>query len=679
MELKFLKELNKEQYKAATSFNGPVLILAGAGSGKTKTIIARTANMIAHNINAESILIMTFTNKAAKEMKERGLNLLNEINYQGEMPTFTTFHAWGFNFLKSYVNYKQDFEFLQKQFTIADDNIQKKIIKELLKDFFKNNLEFKEKNFFTLSTIFQSNLIPYKSAKETYEEIQKLIESFKGVGKRLSLLRDNNIKTKRDIRNFAELYVTYKKKLKENNLIDFDDLINIPIKILETDKIARDFIKRKYNYIMIDEFQDTNLAQIRLIKNILNKNENICVVGDDSQSIYGWRGADIEFILNFHTKFEDVLKINLKKNYRSTREIVSHANKLIENAEEKHEFKKALESFKKEKGKVICRMLETEYDEARIVAMYIKEMLKKKVKPSEIAILYRNNFIAMPVEKELIKQGIPYKIFKGRSLLQKKAVQEFMNYISLFLNHKNNMAIEACLTSTGKILSIKKVEELKNLAKSEKKDLSDIIFSEDFKKIKMSKPQKDKLESFSLQTIRMRELLREGKIQNEEFIHKFYESFNFIKEFERISKESTSIKTRESAEKALEDLNNIFSILMSYKTVEDFAESISLNESTEEDSEENNKVNLLTIHSSKGLEFSFIFVVRMNQGILPSSRSLVSQSLLEEERRLAYVAITRAKKFLHISYIKRSRSETWSPSQFLFESKILKKAVRPRP
>jgi len=317
-------------------------------------------------------------------------------------------------------------------------------------------------------------------------------------------------------------------------------------------------------------------------------------------------------------------------------------------------------------------MLETEYDEAKVIAMYIKEMLKKKVKPSDIAILYRNNFIAISIEKELIKQGVPYKIFKGRSLLQKKAVQEFMNFVSLFLNHKNNVAIEACLTSTAKILSAKKVEELKNLAESEAKDLSDIIFSEDWKKIKLSKPQKDKLESFIVQTIEMRKKIEEGGMQNEEFIQNFYEYFPLIKEYERIAKESTSIKTRESAEKAIEDLNNIFSIVMSYKTVEDFAYSISLSESTEE--EEEDKVNLMTIHSSKGLEFSFVFLARMNQGVIPSSRSLVNQGLLEEERRLAYVAITRAKKFLHISYIKRSRGEIWTPSQFLFESKILKKS-----
>jgi len=671
MELSFLKELNKEQYLAATTFEGPLLILAGAGSGKTKTLIARTANMIAHNISGDSILIMTFTNKAAKEMKERGQKLLSEIEYEGPMPTFTTFHSWGLNFLKSYVRYNKDYPLLTDNFTIADENVQKKIIKDLIKELFKENPKFKEGNFSALSTIFQNNLIPYSDVKETYEKIQELIDKKKKEGKFLTLLKDNNIETKRDIRKFSELYIKYKEILRENNLADFDDLINLTIDILRKDENVRSYIHRKYNFIMVDEFQDTNWAQINLLNLILNKNKNICVVGDDSQSIYGWRGAEIDFILSFHTKYEDVLKINLKKNYRSTKDIVSHANKLIENADEKHEFKEALEAFKKEKGKVLSRMLENEFDEARMIAMYIKELLLKKVKPSDIAVLYRNNFIARTIEKELIKSGVPYKIFKGRSLLQKKAVQELMNHIFLLINPENSVALESCLTSTSKILSPKKLDEMKKSAYEKKMDLSEYIFGDHWKEVKLSKPQRDRLSSFIISTLTTREEIVKGILVNEEFLNVFYEKFSLIKEYERIAQESTSIKTREQAEKALEDINNMSSVIMSYQTLYDFVDAISLDSETEES--EDNKVNLMTIHASKGLEFSYVFLARMNQGVIPSTRSLASPALIEEERRLAYVAITRAKKFLHISYIRRQRNEIMTPSMFLYESKIIKK------
>jgi len=670
MKLPFLKELNKEQYLAATTFNGPLLILAGAGSGKTKTLVSRTANMIANNINPENILILTFTNKAAREMKERGVKLLNKIGYEGVQPTFTTFHSWGLNFLKSYVNYNYEYHALKLNFTIADENVQKKIIKPLIKEIFKNHMEFKEKHFFGIATILQNNLLPYEDVKETYDAIQELISKMKNEGKSVNVFTDNKLSNNRDIRMFSELFITYKKTLRENNMADFDDLINLPIDILDHDEVARKFIKRKYNYLMVDEFQDTNYSQIRLLNLILNENQNICVVGDDSQSIYGWRGADIENILSFHKEYKEVLKINLTKNYRSTEEIVGIANKLIGNAEQKHEFKEALEAFRQDKGKVTCRSLETEYDESRVVAFYIKQIIEKKVEPKDIAILYRNNFISISIEKELIKNRIPYRIHKGRSLLQKKAVQELMNHIALFLNPTNNVVLEFCIVSTSKIMSQKKMDFIKQKAVEKNVDLNTFLHSEDIKKVKLNKPQTDKLTSFLAQTDSMRLKIKEGLV-NEEFLNEFYKNFLLIKEYERIVQETTSETTREAAGKALEDISTINSIIMSYQTLDEFLEAITLDGT--EDKEEENKVNLMTVHSSKGLEFDYVFLLRMNQGILPSTRSLASKALIEEERRLAYVAITRAKRFLHISYIQRSRGELWAPSMFLNEAKLLKR------
>ena len=222
--------------------------------------------------------------------------------------------------------------------------------------------------------------------------------------------------TKDDIIKLAKIYYEYKNKLRKNNLVDFDDLINLPIVILKKNKEIKKFINNKFKYIMVDEFQDTNYAQIELLNLILNKDDNICVVGDDSQSIYGWRGADIEYILNFHKQYREVKKINLKENFRSTTEIVKKANNLIEKSTEKHEFKEALIAFKKERGFVKKQEYLNQWKEAEGIVRYIKGLLNKNIEPKDIVILYRSNFIANSFEKELIKNKVPYVIYKGKSI-----------------------------------------------------------------------------------------------------------------------------------------------------------------------------------------------------------------------------------------------------------------------
>lgn len=673
MNLSFLDELNKEQRLAATTFDGPLLILAGAGSGKTKTIVSRTANMIANGTDPSSILVLTFTNKAAKEMKERGETLLKQINYKGKIPLFTTFHSFGLTLLKSYLPKAENMD-INENFSIADENVQKRIAKDLIKEIFAHDPSFKETNFTAMATILQNNLVSYDTVEQTYKDIESLIQSFQRTNKSLKWLRENKIETKRDIRKLAEMYVKYKENLRKNNLADFDDLINLPVKLLESNEKIRSFIKTHFKYIMIDEFQDTNYSQIRLLNLILNNDDNICVVGDDSQSIYGWRGADIEYILNFHKNYDNVLKINLTKNYRSTKEIVSHANTLIEQAEQKHEFKEALEAFKKEQGKILCKGLENEYVEAQAITFYIKQLLLKGAKPNEIAILYRNNFIASSLEKELIKSRVPYRIYKGRTLLQKKAVQEYLSFINFFVNPKNSVALELALTSSAKILTENKMDEIKRYIYQKDIDLTEFIFSEEWSEINLSKSQKNKLASFVINTIEIQKQIKEGLI-NEEFLNLFYEKFPLIKEYENTLLESNSAKTREQADKALKDISLINSIIMDFKTIREFIDSISLAETTDKDDDEDeesnkHKINLMTIHASKGLEFDFVFVARMNQGIIPSTKSLEEASLVEEERRLAYVAITRAKKFLHVSYVKTSRTGNMLPSMFIREANI---------
>ena len=669
--MKILEKLTPEQYKAATEFYGPMLILAGAGSGKTTTLVARTANMMYHGIDGRNILVLTFTNKAANEMKERGMEMIKGMSEDVSAPTFTTFHSFGYKFLKRYL-ISETYLKLKANFTLADEGVQLKIIKSIIKDMFLNkDQKVTNKNIYAIIGILQNNLIGYEKADVTFKEIQELIRSYSKSNKSLNWLQGNGIETKDDIVKLAKIFVEYKLQLRENNLVDFDDLINLPITILKKNKEIKKFINKKFQYIMVDEFQDTNYSQIEMLNLILNRDDNICVVGDDSQSIYGWRGADIEYILNFHKQYRKVKKINLKENFRSTKNIVKKANKLIEKAEEKHEFKEALVAFKKEKGFIKTQQYRNQWEEAQKISEYIKSLINKKVEPKDIAVLYRNNFISTAFEKELIKNKVPYRIYKGRALMQKKIIHEYMSIFQFLVNKTNSIALETVLTSS-KILTEKKIDEIKK-----KQDLRDFIFSKNKDNLfedesnhydKLSKTQKDRVESFK-KNINITTLMMKNQEETSDIVNFINREFSFLKNIKKTIDTSKSANSIDKAEKELEDINILISIIVDFKTIEDFIEEIGLDENTEIKSEEENKVNLMTMHSSKGLEFDCVFLPRMNEGVLPSARSLNNLKVYEEERRLAYVALTRAKRFLHVSYIQIDMFKKPSfPSVFIKEA-----------
>lgn len=671
--MKILEKLTPEQYTAATNFYGPMLILAGAGSGKTTTIVARTANMIYNGIEGKNILVLTFTNKAANEMKERGIEMLKGLEKTGSsIPTFTTFHSFGYKFLKRYL-VSEGYLKLRANFTLADEGVQKKIIKEAMKDMFLNKDEkIKPDNIYSIISILQNNLIEYNKIDETLKEIQTLIISYNRSQKSLDWLHGNGIESKDDLIKLSKIYFNYKTQLRENNLVDFDDLINLPIKILQRNKSIKSFINDKFKFIMVDEFQDTNFSQIELLNLILNKDDNICVVGDDSQSIYGWRGADIDYILTFHKNHRTVKKINLKENFRSTKEIVEKANKLIESAEEKHEFKEALQAFKNEKGFIKKQNYLNQFKEAEGITNYISQLLNKNIEPKDIAVLYRNNYIASSFEKELIKKKIPYKIYKGRALMQKKAIHEYMAIYHFLVNRENNIALETIITSS-KILTEKKLEEIKS-----KTDINefifgkvkDTLFEEEDQFDKLSKTQKERIIKFK-KNINIVTLMMENHEKMTDIVSFINREFLFLKNLENTIETSKSAKSIDAAEKALENINLLISIILDFHTIEEFIEEIGLDENTDKKDEEENKVNLMTIHNSKGLEFDCVFIPRMNQGVIPSARSLENQKVYEEERRLAYVALTRAKRFLYISYIEKDMFKKDAyPSDFIKEAGI---------
>ena len=672
---KFLKDLNKEQYKAATTLYGPVLILAGAGSGKTKTIVSRTTNIIASKIaNPNEILVMTFTNKAAREMKERGIKMLmNHGFWSGVEPNFTTFHSWGVKFLKNIDSRVLSQYGLNIKFNIADESDQEAILKKIVLEFFtKKEIELiKIKKIVSIFSQFQNDLIGYFNREECYSEVFKFIDNS---GESLFEEAFGCQMNGRYIYKIVDFYIRYKNVLRENNMVDFDDIINIPIYILQNNLNIKNYIRNYYKFIMVDEFQDTNYSQLTLLNLILGEHENICVVGDDSQSIYGWRGAKIDFILNFHKERKKTVRINLKTNYRSTKKIVKKANKLLEHSGQKHEFKEDLVAFKDNKGFVSCSFFKSPEEEVKhVVRSIIKLRHSYGIPYGKIAILYRSNHLNRRFEVELISNNIPYKIHNGKTLLERKAALEILNYLKYLANPDNQLAFSKILIS-AKVVTEKRLIEFENEAKNLGLDLISYVKEEEFDLKGFGKNSVDKVASFN------RELKYFFKELKEKSFHEFIEDFFYknciskvhkININKRLNGEKISDNMYDNAMSSMRIINMVEELCLKFDSLEDFLETVAL-EGEKEDKEES-KVNLMTVHASKGLEFGNVFLVGFSQGVFPSSKNLYGKDL-EEERRLAYVAITRAEERLFVSGASYyfGNEQPMRISQFAYESGLIK-------
>lgn len=637
----FLAELNEEQYKAATMVDGPVLVLAGAGSGKTKTIVARTAYLLAsQKALTENILIMTFTNKAAREMRERGMKMLEQFDwFEGDMPEFTTFHSWGARFLKNMSReILNSINIKNKYFTIADSSDQASIL-DKVKTLVLNEEEcksFKGEKFLLTLGVIQNSGTPYENIDNAFLAISKLYENDM---LNLSLFKEKNMNT---INKIAQIFVLYKAELRKNNSIDFEDLINLPFKIITNNYEIQQELKSKYKYIMIDEFQDTNNSQMRLLKSMLNNNDNICVVGDDSQSIYGWRGADISYILNFHKKFEKCININLAINYRSSKEIVRYANKVLKNSAERHEAKADLRAFKEKEGIVSYKLLNNIREESVYIVNTINFLNNRKnVNYGDIAILYRTAFLVRELEVELINKGIPYKIHNGKTLLERKISRTVISYLKLIHNNDNDISL-AFLLVNGGILTDKRLSLF--YMESAKKEISllDYLYNEEYKELpRMSKTVIKKIESF-LEEFNYFITLKEDYTK---LIEKFFRN-NFIRNtYFQVIKDSMDTNVPEKklneAESNISIIETINEICKKYKDLDSLLETIAIEGEEDENSNED-KINLMTIHASKGLEFEVVFLMGATNGLFPGKKAN-SFKKMEEERRLFYVALTRAK------------------------------------
>ena len=597
-----LETLNDKQKEAVLYNEGPLLIIAGAGAGKTKTLTTKIAYLIEEGFAMPyNILAITFTNKAAKEMKDRLFSLIGDLAKQVQV---STFHSFGLKLLRE--NYKK--LGYEKNFVIMDSDDSLTVVKKIIKDLgydpkIYNPRAIRNK----ISSCKNEMMTPEMYERYAVSDYEKVI---------------------------LEVYKKYEEKLQKNNSVDFDDLLLLPIKLFKENKEVLDRYQDQYQYILIDEYQDTNEAQYILSKLISAKNRKITCVGDDSQSIYSFRGANYKNILNFEKDYKDAKTILLEENYRSTTTILDAANQVIKNNKQRKD--KNLWTNRGQGEKIKYYRAYNERDEAQYVIRKIKELRNKDVEYKDIAVLYRTNAQSRVLEEEMLKENMPYRVIGSFYFYSRKEIKDLIAYLRLIHNSKDNVSLLRVINTPKRGIGLKTIENLTRKADEEGTSIYDAITAGkelEFKKII------EKLKTLS------------EELTLTELIDKVLDASGMRQELE-------SEKTLES-EVRLENLEEFKSITKSFEeregliSLEDFLLEISLISDVEEYKDDPNRVSLMTVHSVKGLEFNHVFVVGMEEGIFPHMNSLMELSDLEEERRLCYVAITRAKDDLHLVNARR--------------------------
>jgi len=603
--MKFLDELNSAQREAATHIDGALLILAGAGSGKTKTITTRLAYLLSLGIDPANTLTLTFTNKAASEMRQRALSMLDEdIPHP---PLLVTFHKFGLMFLKLYIHLLNR----DNNFVIIDTDDQKKIIKNITADLPPN---------FVIKEISR-----YKNSFLSPDEVY-------------------SIATESLYKNLAHIYEKYQNYLIENNLVDFDDLLLLTYQILnENDELTKE-ISQKYQFIMVDEYQDTNEIQLLLLKKLCTTHNNICVVGDDDQSIYGFRGANHRNILEFEKDFNAKV-IKLEINYRSTNQILNAANNLI--SFNKNRYGKKLISARGDGKEVEVLQNYNEIAEAETIAKKVKDLINSGIDPKEIAILYRINALSRSIEDGLRNYGIPYKLVGGMKFYEREEIKDLISYLRVFVNPHDDYSFKRIVNKPRRGIgktTINKLEEAKdNLSFIEFIKTSDLSF--------LSKKAAKTLKDF-VNTLEFMQKLP---------IDELPESFEEIFEFSKSYKDEDKARNIEEFYGMMRERNDL--------SIREFLNELSLE--SDQDKITYDMINVMTIHASKGLEFDYLYVIGMEEGFFP-----LNDADIEEERRLAYVAFTRARKELTLSYVQsryiHGKRSPVNKSRFLTEAGLIK-------
>lgn len=597
-----LEELNERQREAVLYNDGPLLIIAGAGAGKTKTLTTKIAYLIEKkNVAPENILAITFTNKAAKEMKDR---LFKTIGQTAKYLEVSTFHSFGLKLLRE--NY--DALGYDKNFVIMDSDDSLTVVKKIIKDIgydpkIYNPRAIRNK----ISSCKNEMTTPEAYERYAASDFEKVVQ---------------------------EIYAKYEKKLQRNNSVDFDDLLLLPIELFKKNPDILNKYQDLYQYILIDEYQDTNEAQYILTKMLSAKNRKITCVGDDSQSIYSFRGANYKNILNFEKDYKDAKIILLEQNYRSTSNILDAANQVIKNNKMRKD--KNLWTSRGIGEKIKYYRAYNERDEAQYVIRKIKELTNRNVEYKDIAVLYRTNAQSRVLEEEMLKENLPYRVIGSFYFYSRKEIKDLIAYLRLIHNSKDNVSLLRVINTPKRGIGLKTIENLTIQADAMGVSIYETISS-------------GKELEFKNLIEKLKEMSKDLTLT--ELIDKVLDASGMKKELE-------DEKTLE-AEVRLENLEEFKSITKTFEeregliSLEDFLLEISLISDVEEYKDDPNRISLMTVHSVKGLEFDHVFVVGMEEGIFPHINSLMDNSELEEERRLCYVAITRAKDDLHLVNARR--------------------------
>lgn len=608
-----LEGLNDKQYEAVVNYEGPSLVIAGAGSGKTKVLTHKIAYLIQEiGVKPWNILAITFTNKAANEMKERVEKLVGDVSKDMWIGTF---HSICVRILRRYID-RIGFD---SSFIIFDTSDQKTMIKNCLKD-----LNIDDKMFTDRSVQFEiSNAKNEMLEPETY------------------LAKANGDFRKEKI---ASVYSLYQKRLKENNAIDFDDIINFTIKILTENPDVLEHYSEKFKYVLVDEYQDTNKAQFMLVSLFASRYGNITVVGDNDQGIYSFRGADISNILNFERDFPGTKIIKLEQNYRCTKNILNAANSVIKNNEVKYDKKLWTENETGNLPKVYKS--EDEYDEARYIVEQINHLKREEYyNYSDFAVLYRMNTQSRAIEEILVREDIPYKIIGGLKFYERKEIKDIIAYLRLIYNPNDNLSLIRIINEPKRGIGKTSLEQVQKLAEENSKSMYEIIKHAEQYGL-------NRVFANSREFIQVIEELRQAQTELDisELIKETLNKTGYTKALE--------LENSVEAENRIENLEEFLTVAIEFEeqsadnTLSEFLESITLSSDIDNLEENQDTVTLMTLHSAKGLEFPVVFLVGMEEGIFPGYKSIGEPKELEEERRLCYVGITRAKNNLYFTCAK---------------------------
>lgn len=609
-------KLNDVQKAAVESFGKPVLIFAGAGSGKTRVLTHKIAHLIKNDlVNAENILALTFTNKAAEEMRNRVQKI---IKSKSALVTMGTFHSVCAKMLRSEIHNLG----YTSEFSIFDVQDQTSLFKVLLEpmDFPKNYITPKDLRF--KISYFKNRLISPDDAK-----------------KKATIIID---------KHYAELYEKYQIALKENNAVDFDDLLLLPLQIFEKYPKILETYQEKWKYILVDEYQDTNKPQFMLVKNLAKSHKQICVVGDDDQSIYGWRGADISNILDFEKTFKDSEIFKLETNYRSTSYILDSAYSVVKNNHNRASKELVANNGDGEKLGLMQTNDEMEESDAVISALQ-KEIKLEKRNFSDFAVLYRTNSQSRAIEDAFRRSGIPYNIIGGVRFYERKEIKDLIGYLSLILNPKDTISLRRVVNFPPRGIGLKTVD--KCVIEAEKRNVEMIEVLNKPENMGIRGKQADALDVFYNIISKYNDLL--PKLNAGELVRALIEESGIKKYYQ----DSTSPEESERYENVLEFIKSVDDFMKRSPDggLPQFIEEVSLLTDLDQWNDQNNRVTMMTVHSSKGLEFPVVFLTGLEDGLFPLHRSLDSNETLEEERRLFYVGVTRAMHKVYLMYANNRR------------------------